>query len=166
MSAKPRRTEPHRRYRGASFDTSSATNFRLPDQPLVGRSRCHSPIRARGNKATELRLIAVFRGHGIILLRHGYGGQAGWRRGSKLTDKPDFVFPRLKLAVFVDGCFSRRSLSYGRQVWRGCPKHFTKPKTNAAFWRKKIARNQARDREVNRALRGRVGGCCGLGSMN
>ena len=98
------------------------------------RSAVMSAIRSRGNAATELRLIALFRAHGIT----------GWRRGSKLTGKPDFVFPRLpasprlrrtgKLAVFVDGCF-----------WHGCPRHATRPKTNAAFWRKKIAANQARD---------------------
>ncbi len=96
------------------------------------RSAVMSLIRSRGNRDTELRLIAVFRAHGI----------RGWRRGSKLTGKPDFVFPRLKLAVFVDGCF-----------WHGCPRHATRPKTNAAFWRKKIAANQARDRLVNRTLR-------------
>ena len=58
--------------------------------------------------------------------------------------KPDFVFPRLHAAVFVDGCF-----------WHGCPRHATQPKTNAKFWRDKIAANQARDRRVNRALRKR-----------
>jgi DNA mismatch endonuclease (patch repair protein) len=44
--------------------------------------------------------------------------------------------------VFVDGCF-----------WHGCPKHATWPKQNTAFWRTKILRNQARDREVNRLLK-------------
>ena len=44
--------------------------------------------------------------------------------------------------MFVDGCF-----------WHGCPKHGTQPKTNAAFWRGKIARNKARDKSVNRLLR-------------
>jgi DNA mismatch endonuclease, patch repair protein len=34
----------------------------------------------------------------------------------------------------------------------GCPKHATQPKTNAAFWRKKIETNRARDRRVNRAF--------------
>jgi DNA mismatch endonuclease (patch repair protein) len=96
------------------------------------RSAVMSAIRSRGNAATELRLIALFRPHGFT----------GWRRGSKLTGKPDFVFPRLKLAVFVDGCF-----------WHGCPKHATQLKTNAAFWRKKIAANQARDLLVTRTLR-------------
>jgi DNA mismatch endonuclease, patch repair protein len=63
-------------------------------------------------------------------------------RGSKLTGRPDFVFPKLKLAVFVDGCF-----------WHGCPKHGTRPKANAGFWLAKITGNKARDRRVNRLLR-------------
>ena len=91
-------------------------------------------IRSRGNKATELRLIAIFRAHNI----------AGWRRHRPLFGKPDFVFPALKLAVFVDGCF-----------WHGCPIHGTKPKTNAAFWRRKISTNRMRDRLVTRTLRSR-----------
>jgi DNA mismatch endonuclease (patch repair protein) len=56
--------------------------------------------------------------------------------------KPDFVFPKLKLALFVDGCF-----------WHGCPKHATKPVNNRAFWQRKLAGNKTRDRVVNRALR-------------
>lgn len=96
------------------------------------RSAVMSRIRSRGNRATELRLIVVFRAHSIT----------GWRRGSKLTGRPDFVFPELKLAVFVDGCF-----------WHGCPKHGTRPKANAGFWLAKITGNKARDRRVNRLLR-------------
>lgn len=96
------------------------------------RSRLMSLVKSTGNKGTELRLIQVFRAQGIM----------GWRRGSKLPGKPDFVFLKFKAMVFVDGCF-----------WHGCPKHGTKPKTNAAFWRTKIARNKARDNEVNRLLR-------------
>ena len=91
-----------------------------------------SRIRSRGNKDTELALIRVFRQHHII----------GWRRNQKVFGKPDFVFPKLRLAVFVDGCF-----------WHACPKHATKPRSNAAFWQKKLARNQARDRLVTRTLR-------------
>jgi len=91
-------------------------------------------IRSCGNKATELRLILIFRRNGITV----------WRRGSRLPGRPDFVFPKLKIAVFVDGCF-----------WHGCPRHATQPKTNAAFWREKIAANKARDRRVNRELRER-----------
>jgi len=56
--------------------------------------------------------------------------------------KPDFVFPKFKLAVFVDGCF-----------WHGCPKHETKPKNNRAFWFRKLSSNKARDALVTRTLR-------------
>ena len=56
--------------------------------------------------------------------------------------RPDFVFQKLKLAVFVDGCF-----------WHCCPKHTTKPKNNRAFWHRKLAANRARDALVTQTLR-------------
>jgi DNA mismatch endonuclease (patch repair protein) len=77
-------------------------------------------------------LITIMRTHRIT----------GWRRNWPLFGKPDFTFPKLKLAVFVDGCF-----------WHGCPLHAIAPKTNAAFWRKKISANRTRDRLVTRTLR-------------
>jgi DNA mismatch endonuclease (patch repair protein) len=52
------------------------------------------------------------------------------------------VFVRLKIAVFVDGCF-----------WHGCPQHASWPKTNAAWWRTKIKGNVQRDRDTDRRLR-------------
>ena len=59
------------------------------------RSAVMAAIRSHGNKDTELKLISIFRGHGI----------KGWRRHQPLPGKPDFVFRRERLAVFVDGCF-------------------------------------------------------------
>jgi DNA mismatch endonuclease (patch repair protein) len=93
------------------------------------RSDVMSRIRSHGNKETELALIAFLRLHGIT----------GWRRRQPLFGKPDFVFREARVAVFVDGCF-----------WHGCPRHGTRPKTNAGFWNEKIRRNIARDRLVNR----------------
>ncbi len=98
------------------------------------RSAVMSRIRGSGNKDTELRLIIIFRAYHIT----------GWRRNSKLPGKPDFVLPSRRLAIFVDGCY-----------WHGCPKHYTRPKSNRAFWDAKIARNRRRDREVNRLLKAR-----------
>ena len=91
-------------------------------------------VRSRGNAATELRLIKLFKKFGIT----------GWRRNQKLFGKPDFVFSKAQVAVFVDGCF-----------WHGCTRHKRQPKTNRAFWKNKIARNKGRDRLVNRTLRQR-----------
>ena len=62
--------------------------------------------------------------------------------GVRFQVRPDFVFARQRVAVFVDGCF-----------WHGCRWHGTRPQGNAAFWAKKLAGNQARDRRVNRVLR-------------
>ena len=96
------------------------------------RSAVMSRIRGRGNKDTELALIELLRQNGIT----------GWRRNQKVFGKPDFLFRRNRLAIFVDGCF-----------WHGCPKHCKMPNGNRAFWKKKLAGNRARDRRVNRELR-------------
>ena len=96
------------------------------------RSAVMSRIRSRGNRATELRLIALMREHGIT----------GWRRNAPVFGNPDFIFRRERVAVFVDGCF-----------WHGCPKHGTRPKQNRKFWDAKIQKNKERDRSVNRELR-------------
>ena len=111
------------------------------------RSAVMALIRGRGNKATEIKFMRLLRAHGIT----------GWRRhialslpslkvDSKATKKPrvrpDFVFPKSKVAIFVDGCF-----------WHGCPIHGTSPSSNRAFWTVKLAANRKRDRHVTRQLR-------------
>jgi DNA mismatch endonuclease, patch repair protein len=58
-----------------------------------------------------------------------------------IRTRADLVFPREKVAIYVDGCF-----------WHGCPDHGTMPKANVDFWGPKLARNQERDREINEAL--------------
>ena len=96
------------------------------------RSEVMSRIRSRGNKETELVLAKLLRLNRIT----------GWRRNQPVFGKPDFVFIKLKLAVFVDGCF-----------WHGCPKHYNQPANNRAFWRRKLLSNKARDALVTRTLR-------------
>jgi len=96
------------------------------------RSEVMSRIRGRGNKDTELALANIFREQRIT----------GWRRNQQIFGRPDFIFPKLKLAIFVDGCF-----------WHGCPKHATWPANRAAWWRRKIEGNRARDALVTRTLR-------------
>ncbi|MGW0755721.1 very short patch repair endonuclease [Streptomyces sp. NPDC002814] len=53
----------------------------------------------------------------------------------------DIVFPKAKIAIFLDGCF-----------WHGCPEHATRPKANAEWWRVKLDRNMARDLETTEHL--------------
>lgn len=55
--------------------------------------------------------------------------------------KADVVFPRVKLAVFVHGCF-----------WHGCPTHSRPTKSNTKWWAEKIAANRRRDRATAKRL--------------
>src|SRR5690349_10785846 len=96
------------------------------------RSAVMGRIRSRGNAATELQFVRLLRKHRV----------RGWRRGSKLPGKPDFVFAKERVVVFIDGDF-----------WHGNPRRFRLPKSNTAYWTKKILGNRRRDRIVNRTLR-------------
>ena len=81
-----------------------------------------SRIRSRGNEATELALAKLFQRNKIT----------GWRRNQKVFGKPDFVFYKIKLAIFVDGCF-----------WHGCPKHGTQPGRQPFVLEKEIRPEQS-----------------------
>lgn len=65
-----------------------------------------------------------------------------YRLRRDLPGKPDVVFVRARVAVFVDGCF-----------WHGCPEHCRVPATNRAYWERKIARNRERDAAATSSLR-------------
>lgn len=73
--------------------------------------------------------------------------KALWKLGfrystkSTLAGRPDLVFPRYRTVLFIDGCF-----------WHRCPQHFTRPRSNGDFWKRKIAGNVKRDRYVDRKL--------------
>lgn len=66
-------------------------------------------------------------------------GIRGWRLHHAVPGKPDLVFIRARLAVFVDGAF-----------WHGHPDYYRGQ--SGPFWDKKIAGNRARDERVNREL--------------
>ncbi|MGW1812750.1 very short patch repair endonuclease [Streptomyces sp. NPDC002125] len=56
--------------------------------------------------------------------------------------RPDIVFTRARVAVFVDGCF-----------WHCCPDHGRQPSVNDGYWGPKLQRNVVRDRAADEALR-------------
>lgn len=60
----------------------------------------------------------------------------------ELRVRPDIVFTRSRIAIFVDGCF-----------WHCCPDHGNDPITNSWYWGPKLQRNIARDRRVDAALK-------------
>lgn len=81
----------------------------------------------------------------VALRRELYRRGMRYRVDYEVMKKPrrvaDVAFPRLKIAIFVDGCF-----------WHGCPEHSTWPKQNAEFWQQKIEVNRLRDADTNSNL--------------
>ena len=70
-------------------------------------------------------------------------GMRGYRLNAKLPGKPDIVFARAKLAIFIDGCF-----------WHGCPScgDGRAPSSNTLYWSEKRRKNQERDARRTREL--------------
>jgi len=86
-----------------------------------------SRIRAK-NTGPEVRLRKMLFAAGV----------RGYRIYYKLPGKPDIVFIKKKVAIFVDGCF-----------WHKCPICFQEPETRKEFWMKKIQSNVDRAAKVN-----------------
>jgi DNA mismatch endonuclease (patch repair protein) len=104
----------------------------LPDIMDAGkRSALMSRIRGRNTMPERALRSELFR-RGLRYRVHLAG----------LPGKPDIVFTKARLAVFVHGCF-----------WHGCPLHYNKPVSRAAFWAEKLQSNRDRDARVSAALR-------------
>lgn len=84
-------------------------------------------IKSKMNKSMGLRLIEGFK----------HTGTTDWRRNYPVKSHSDFVFPQIKIAVFVDGCF-----------WHGHDCRNTRPVNHQEYWQKKRERNMKHDKEV------------------
>ena len=63
-----------------------------------------------------------------------------FRRNVKdLPGKPDIAIKKYKIVIFIDSCF-----------WHGCELHCKLPKSNIAYWKKKIESNMQRDMIINK----------------
>lgn len=106
-------------------------------QPLPlneGRSR-----NMRANKRTGTKPELALR---AALHRLGYRFRKDLRVDvAGVRVRPDIVFTRRRVAVFVDGCF-----------WHACPDHSKPPRNNEWYWTPKLERNVARDEQVTQAL--------------
>ncbi|MBO4251272.1 MAG: very short patch repair endonuclease [Clostridia bacterium] len=95
------------------------------------RSEVMRAIKSKNTKTTELKMMEIFKELHI----------KGWRRTYPLTGKPDFVFPKKRIAVFVDGCF-----------WHGHDCRNVTPSTNSVFWNAKRDYNKRHDAFVTETL--------------
>lgn len=109
--------------------------------PHPGSSSEAASAVGRGNTKTDTSPEVRLRSH-----LHRRGRQ--FRKDKRINTpqaaraiRADIVFPREKVAVFVDGCF-----------WHCCPEHGTDPATNSSYWRAKLSSNVERDRRQTKAL--------------
>lgn len=110
----------------------AALPYPHPTDEMVSR-------RMRRNRRTdskpEVAVRSVLHGRGRRFRKH-----LAVRTEQRLV-RPDIVFPRQRIAVFIDGCF-----------WHCCPIHGNQPRANSDYWGPKLARNVRRDRLVDEAL--------------
>ena len=102
------------------------TDVLTPDQRKFNMSR----IKGK-NTNPEIIIRKLLYSHGI----------KGYRIHYDLPGKPDIVFVKKRLAIFIDGCF-----------WHKCPIDFKEPESRKEFWMRKINANVVRDKKVNTAL--------------
>jgi DNA mismatch endonuclease, patch repair protein len=102
--------------------------------PSAARSRNMAAVK-RADTKSEVELRSALHVNG-----HRFRKDFALRVGGRLV-RPDIVFTKVRVAVFVDGCF-----------WHMCPRHGTMPATNVTFWRTKLEGNASRDREQARLL--------------
>lgn len=91
----------------------------------------------RGNRSANTRPEVAVR---AAVHRLGLRFRKNARPGPGLP-RADLLFTRVRLAVFVDGCF-----------WHRCPEHGVSPRTNSNYWKPKLDGNVARDRRNDQAL--------------
>ena len=117
------------------------------------RSQARKSIRARAPRASSELVRRVMQANrsrgtkpelalGTALKQVGLRFRTDIAPEASLKCKADFVFRKVGVCIFVDGCY-----------WHGCPRHFVLPKTNTAWWQEKIADNRRRDRHRRVQLR-------------
>jgi len=99
---------------------------------LTPAQRKHNMSSIRGkNTKPEIRLRKLLWSQGA----------RGYRIHHSILGKPDIVFTKKKIAIFIDGCF-----------WHKCPVCFQEPETRKEFWKKKISSNVERDLKNTKKL--------------
>lgn len=108
----------------------------LPQAPSASSSAVRAVMQGNAGKDTgpERAIRSILHRRGLRFRKHVAPLKT-------LRCRADVVFPRQKVAVFVDGCF-----------WHGCPTHGRKPSKNSAYWTAKLHLNAERDLRNNRVL--------------
>lgn len=108
----------------------------------TGKSWASSPGRRRNMQANRSRDTRPELAVRSLLHARGYRYRVHFAPIMGVRRRADIVFTRLRVAVFIDGCF-----------WHVCPEHSREVLVNNSYWAPKLARNRERDRETDALLR-------------
>ncbi|WP_081221710.1 very short patch repair endonuclease [Streptomyces sp. M41(2017)] len=108
----------------------------MPDNSTASTPAVRASM--RGNRGKDTKPEKALRS---LLFKEGLRYRVHALPVQGLRRSVDVLFPKARVAVFVDGCF-----------WHVCPEHHRPATKNTGFWREKFADNQRRDAETNRIL--------------
>lgn len=118
-------------------EAAMVVDEQLPADSSASSVSVRAVMSANKGKDTKPELLLR-----AALHRRGLRYRVGIRPVPALRRTADVVFPKTKVAVFVDGCF-----------WHGCPEHYRPAKQRAQKWQDKIQANRDRDAATNLVLK-------------
>jgi len=118
------------------FETYHPADWTPPDGSWASSDAIRRTMLRNRNRDTKPELAVRSAAHAL-----GLRYLVARRPIREVRRSADLVFPKARLAVFVDGCW-----------WHGCPDHYVAPATNLDYWSAKIGGNQRRDADTDSRL--------------
>lgn len=112
------------------------TEQSLPEESTASTLAVRASM--RGNRGKDTKPEKALRS---LLFKDGLRYRVNAPPLQGIRRSADVLFPKARIAVFIDGCF-----------WHVCPEHHRPATKNVDFWNAKFADNQRRDAETNRIL--------------
>ncbi|WP_313884414.1 very short patch repair endonuclease [Streptomyces tropicalis] len=126
----------HRSFAPGRRSGSTVAVVGSPEESWASSRRTRASM--QGNRSRDTRPELALR---RAVHRLGLRYRVASRPLPEVRRTADLVFTRVRVAVFLDGCF-----------WHGCAAHHTVSKSNSVYWGEKVARNRARDQDTDRRL--------------
>jgi DNA mismatch endonuclease, patch repair protein len=118
------------------YETYHPTDWTPPNKSWASSDAIRRTMLKNRNRDTRPELAVRSAAHGL-----GLRYLVARRPIREVRRSADMVFPRARVAVFVDGCW-----------WHGCPEHYVAPATNVHYWSSKIGGNRRRDADTDARL--------------
>lgn len=106
------------------------------NKPAASSQSVSARMSSQATKNTQIEILIR---RALFALGLRYRIHQSLLKGSRR--EVDIVFPKARVAIFVDGCY-----------WHCCPEHGSIPRANRQWWEEKLNSNKQRDRDTNERL--------------